>query len=692
MQATAPLTERRVSQQGGKTMKRSQYDTLRISCCLTLAMGASPSAFSQAVQYSLTERAALSGHSLPAVTSINASGQAVGSDFDVNGTEHPVFWQEAQPQALPEPNGFFGGRGTGINKFGQPVGIMFDINSDEHAFKWSPTLTGPTELTPPSNNTSAPPTFPKAINDLGEVVGYSSDKDDDDAHHAVTWTGTVAKFLPFYPFGMPLLTYDNEALGINAAGVVVGTINGLFTNGSEVGHAVVWNGTSLTVLPDSGIGYNRAVSVNDSGWIAGDSSTEPIPGVAQVLTHAALWKGTVATDLGSLTGANGYSYAAGINSSGQIVGQSDSADGLITQGLGHAVLWQNGQMIDLNDATKSSRPNNVVLQSANAIADNGEIDVVAFNTSSQVYTDYLLTPHYVTTTSLVSTTHAPIYNQSIKLVATVRASLGGTVTGVVTFRDSPGLLTKGRSRRLGTATLNSAGQASITTTLAAGTRMLTAEYGGSAKDLPSTSPVLREQVARARSTTTLSSSINPASFGQTVNLTATIHPADGGPATGSVIFRAPTGIIAIAIGTVPVGANGKAVLSTHSLQPGAHQIVAVYQGDSNVMSSMSSVLTEKVSQVSTQTDLTSSPNPSTHNHAVAFTATVKPAFAGTVTGTVSFKDGNTIVGQASVNGATGKAQLSTSALTVGTHSISAVYNGNSTDKASTSTVLHQVVQ
>jgi hypothetical protein len=96
----------------------------------------------------------------------------------------------------------------------------------------------------------------------------------------------------------------------------------------------------------------------------------------------------------------------------------------------------------------------------------------------------------------------------------------------------------------------------------------------------------------------------------------------------------------------------------------------------------------------TATTLTSSQNPSNFGQAVTFTATVtvQPGFyKGMPTGTVSFYDGTANIGNSNLNNS-GVAALMTSSLSVGTHSITATYNGDSNCAASTSPVLYQVVQ
>jgi Bacterial Ig-like domain (group 3)/FG-GAP-like repeat/Abnormal spindle-like microcephaly-assoc'd, ASPM-SPD-2-Hydin len=77
----------------------------------------------------------------------------------------------------------------------------------------------------------------------------------------------------------------------------------------------------------------------------------------------------------------------------------------------------------------------------------------------------------------------------------------------------------------------------------------------------------------------------------------------------------------------------------------------------------------------TLTALTSSPDPDTFGEAVTFTATVTGA-GGTPTGTVTFYDGTASLGTGTLNGS-GVATLTTSALIVGVHPISAAYGGDS---------------
>jgi hypothetical protein len=95
--------------------------------------------------------------------------------------------------------------------------------------------------------------------------------------------------------------------------------------------------------------------------------------------------------------------------------------------------------------------------------------------------------------------------------------------------------------------------------------------------------------------------------------------------------------------------------------------------------------------IGTTTSLVSSVNPSSFGQSVTFTATVTGHGNRIPTGTVSFYDGTTNVGNSNLNSG-GVATLTTSTLAVGTHSMTATYKGDTNFAPSTSPVLYQVVQ
>jgi Bacterial Ig-like domain (group 3)/FG-GAP-like repeat len=182
--------------------------------------------------------------------------------------------------------------------------------------------------------------------------------------------------------------------------------------------------------------------------------------------------------------------------------------------------------------------------------------------------------------------------------------------------------------------------------------------------------------------TALTSSQNPANYGQSVTFTATVSAASGTP-TGTVIFYDGS----TSLGSVTL-AGGSASFITSKLTAGSHPIIAKYQGTNMYVASASPVLTQVVNGVSTSTTLVSSLNPSNYGQEVTVTASVGSS-SGTPTGTVIFYDGSTALG--SVTLAKGSASFSTSSLGAGSHSMTAAYQGTTKFAASTSAVLSQIV-
>ena len=294
----------------------------------------------------------------------------------------------------------------------------------------------------------------------------------------------------------------------------------------------------------------------------------------------------------------------------------------------------------------------------------------------------LFTFVYNTTTALTSSTNPSDFGQSVTFTATVTSS-SGNPTGTVTFFDG--------STNLGSVTLTSGTATLSIASLAVGSNSITAEYSGDSSFITSTSSAVTQTVNQASTTTALTSSTNPSVFGQSVTFTATVAAVSPGAGTA-------TGTVSFFDGTTLLGnatlSSGSATLSNSSLSVGGNfSITAVYNAeDTNFLTSTSSAVSQVVNQASTTTALTSSTNPSVFGQSVTFTATVSAVSpgAGTATGTVSFFDGATLLGTGTLSA--GTATLSNSSLSGGnTFSITAVYAGDSSFMASTSSVVTQTV-
>jgi len=99
----------------------------------------------------------------------------------------------------------------------------------------------------------------------------------------------------------------------------------------------------------------------------------------------------------------------------------------------------------------------------------------------------------------------------------------------------------------------------------------------------------------------------------------------------------------------------------------------------------------KLGRFYTSTSLVSSPNPSIYGQSVTFTATVKPTATTTAipSGMVTFKAGTATLDTATLTSEIGK--FTTPTLAAGTHSITAVYDGDAAFIGSASSAVAQVV-
>src|SRR5213594_4481140 len=286
-----------------------------------------------------------------------------------------------------------------------------------------------------------------------------------------------------------------------------------------------------------------------------------------------------------------------------------------------------------------------------------------------------------TSTVLNSTPNPSVFGQAVTLTATVAPVLADTIapTGTVVFKDG--------ATTLGVVTLVNGSASLVTSALATGAHSLTASYSGDLEFSASTSAVRIQTVNPGQTTTTLTSTPNPSLAGQAVTLSTTVTavaPAVGVP-TGTVTFRDG----ANALATVAL-VNGSASLVTSTLTTGNHSLTAVYSGSANFLASTSLAVTQVVNSQTT-TSLTAAPNPSVIGQAVTLTAVVSPVAPGTgvPTGTVTFRDGATVLGTVTL--VNGSASLVTSALAVGSHSLTAAYSGGGNFLASTSAIVIHTV-
>ena len=270
------------------------------------------------------------------------------------------------------------------------------------------------------------------------------------------------------------------------------------------------------------------------------------------------------------------------------------------------------------------------------------------------------------------TTHAPAsaaFGSSFTVAAT-----GGGSGNLVTFSSS------GACSNVG-----------ATFTMTSGTGTCSVRYDQAGNANYNAAPQVTETTSAGKlaTSTALSSSANPAVFGQPVSFTATVSSGAGIP-TGTVQFK----IDGVNFGAaVALDGTGKAVSgSTTSLAVGARAISAVYSGATSFATSSGS-LSQSVTKANVTVTVTSNHNPVKKGTSITFTVTVAPLSPSTKTpgGKVKlFRNGTQIGSKKSLSGGKVSWTITWTAAT-GTFNMTAKYLGNANFNAKTSPTYSQVV-
>ncbi len=281
-----------------------------------------------------------------------------------------------------------------------------------------------------------------------------------------------------------------------------------------------------------------------------------------------------------------------------------------------------------------------------------------------------------TTTVLVSPSpSAEGQNITITAAVTPVAPGSGTPTGLVSFTANGDLIGA-------TSVQPSPGGAQATMALAdleAGDHQIVATYVGDAGYATSVSQQVQHTViagaAIVPTTTVVTSSANPSTFGELISFSAQVEAEDGTVPTGMIRFSvdgAPLG------GQVVLDGNGRAESTTiASPDPGDHTVIAAFVPDAGYGGS-GDILAQTVAAATVSLDLTSSDDSSDHGQAVRFTATIASEQAGTgaPTGFIQFEVDGQPLGDA-IEIEDGEAQSpAISSLSPGDHLVTAVYSGD----------------
>jgi hypothetical protein len=351
---------------------------------------------------------------------------------------------------------------------------------------------------------------------------------------------------------------------------------------------------------------------------------------------------------------------------------SSSSDVFVVGGAGTILRYKSGVWGNMTSGTRCS---------LYAVWASPLTDVFAVGGAGTIWRNY-----EATTTTIASSANPSVYGQSVTFTATVSptACWADTPTGTVQFQID------GSNFGSAVALVDGIATSSATATLSIGSHTVTAVYGGNINLAGSTGTLSGGQNVNQATITTVASSANPSVYGQSVNFSATVSAAalGAGAPIGTVQFQIDGSNFGSAVALVDGIATSNA---TATLTIGSHTVTAVYSGNINLAGSTGTLSGGQEVNQATTTTVASSANPSVYGQSVNFSATVSPTTsgAGTPTGVVIFKEGSTTLASSTLSN--GTATYSTLTLSVGSHSIMAVYSGDINFAGSISTALTQTV-
>lgn len=486
---------------------------------------------------------------------------------------------------------------------------------------------------------------------------------------------------------------NSASIHLNSGQVIVGSSlvisnTGTIWLGNDAGSqaASLWLSAGNTTFTNNGHFY-----VNSLSWIASDSSnpvtnngTIQSSGDVQVdyMTNAS---GSVYVNDGTFTIRQGASNAGQFdNNTGGTVTNQNSAyftnqnlfnnSGTFVNSIWAHLANNSGATIENHGAVKND--------SYSYVANSGTINDYCgctFTIPTSPYFTGNQPVNYCVPPAFTSVNHtAFVIGQAETFAVTTSGmpipslSRTGTLPSGVTFADNG----NGTGTLAGTPALGTTGSYSLTLT-------------ASSVVAPTATQPFTLTVNRANTVTTLTSSANPSTYGNSVTITATVAPS---AAPGTVQFYADSA----PLGSAVTLSSGQAMTTTALLVAGTHTITATYTGNTNYNPSTSSNLLQTVNKKTLTASITAANKTYDGTTTAAVTRTLSGIVGSdnvTVTITAAnFADRNVGAGKTvtatglalsgtakdnyTVNTtATTTASITPRTLTVGATGIDRVYNG-----------------
>jgi hypothetical protein len=299
---------------------------------------------------------------------------------------------------------------------------------------------------------------------------------------------------------------------------------------------------------------------------------------------------------------------------------------------------------------------------------------------------YVLIDKYNPTLKVSGAPNPSLLNQPVTFTVTA-TSPDNSILSPITLNDG--------NTTLATLTPNSSGVATFTTSsLTLGLHTIVASYAGDATHSYTTVSLLQTVANGYPTPSTLTSSLNPATVGQSVTFTDTVtfNGSASTSAPGTITFYDNNGATLLGSQAITAQPNSTATstFTTSTLTVGTHNISAVLTSGNSYAST--STLNQVILGLPTSTTLIVSPTSGYALQPITFTATVSATGATIPTGSVTFYDGTTGLGSTTLDN-TGHATFTTSSLAGGTHQLlHAVYSGDSTFASSTSPNVSESIQ
>lgn len=430
--------------------------------------------------------------------------------------------------------------------------------------------------------------------------------------------------------GTPLVTVDGTAVGggfgfFLSGGAAGSTIRGLAVGG--FGFGMLLNANSCHVeLNHVGLRANGTPLANSTGiLVAGSNSTIDANVVSNnnlgiVVDNSSSWVGNAILE-NSISNNNGLGIDLGNNN---VVNPNDPGDGdtgpNTLQNFPVLTLAVRGTGVGGTLNSTALKPFRIEFFSNAACDGSGYGEGATYLGFTNVSTDgsgnasftvslpVVAVGSYITATATTDPT-----NNTSEFSACRQVTRADTTTTIGTVVPSPsvtgqgvavsytvGVVAPGAGTPTGNVTVGdgvdsctgtvAAGSCTLTLTTA-GARTLTATYAGDGDFNGSVSAGVAHTVNKASTTTTLTSSRNPANTTDTITFTATaaaVAPGSGTPG-GTVTFM--EGAMVLSGPTALVG--GQATYAT-GMAAGDHTITVEYSGDANYLPGTSAPLTQTV--------------------------------------------------------------------------------------------------